>query len=118
MKQQIINILLKHSSEIKTKTGILSEPDDEDWLWSGEFETVASEIEQMFWNNYYKLEEKSDEFGTIPIPEPTGKFILESNIKGTLTQNGMYFHYSDVCVLLGKYKEKILNDIKKINKNV
>lgn len=48
MKQKIIDILLKHSSELKIKSAILNEPDIEEWLWSGDYETVANEILHLF----------------------------------------------------------------------
>ena len=38
--------------------------------------------------------------------EPIGKFIID-NAKGTETQNGVYYHYSDVCALLNKQKEQL-----------
>lgn len=48
MEKKIIDILLKHSSELKIKNGIMAEPETEDWLWSGEFEKVAQEIVKLF----------------------------------------------------------------------
>jgi len=45
---------------------------------------------------------------TIPIPEPTGKFIIE-NAKGIAGLDGQYYHYAEVCSLLKKYK-KFLNE--------
>lgn len=48
MEKKIIDILLKHSSELKMKSGIMAEPEIEDWLWSGEFEKVAQEIVKLF----------------------------------------------------------------------
>jgi hypothetical protein len=56
MKKKIIEILLKHSSELNMKSGIIAEPEIEDWLWSGEFEKVAHEIVQ----EYEKLKDKYD----------------------------------------------------------
>ena len=41
MKQEIIGILLKQSSELKIKSEIMTEPETEKWLWSGEFDNVA-----------------------------------------------------------------------------
>ena len=41
------------------------------------------------------------------IEEPIGKFIID-NAKGTETQNGVYYHYSDVCTLLNKQKEQLI----------
>jgi|688.fasta_scaffold366428_3 hypothetical protein len=35
--------------------------------------------------------------------KPIGSFILEQeDIKPTMTQNGDYFHYSQVCVLISR----------------
>lgn len=48
MEKKIIEILLKHSSELNMKSGIIAEPEIEDWLWSGEFEKVAHEIVKLF----------------------------------------------------------------------
>ena len=48
MKKKIIDILLKNSSELKMKSGVMAEPETEDWLWSGEFEKVAQEIVKLF----------------------------------------------------------------------
>jgi hypothetical protein len=39
--------------------------------------------------------------------EPIGKFII-NNAKGTETQNGVYYHYSEVCALLKKHKEQLI----------
>ena len=47
MKKKIIDILLKNSSELKMKSGVMAEPETEDWLWSGEFEKVAQEIVKL-----------------------------------------------------------------------
>ena len=38
------------------------------------------------------------------IPEPIGNFIME-NAEGVMGNDGMYYHYSDVCTLLKKYKK-------------
>jgi len=35
------------------------------------------------------------------IEEPIGKFVIE-NAKGVQTENGVYYHYSEVCRLLKK----------------
>jgi hypothetical protein len=47
--------------------------------------------------------------GTHEMPEPVGKFIID-NIpmeKVFTTANGAYYHYSEVCGLLKKYKNKV-----------
>lgn len=41
--------------------------------------------------------------------KPIGNFIL-ANAEGTMWVDGMYYHYTDVCKLLGLYKEKLLSD--------
>jgi len=41
------------------------------------------------------------------IEEPIGKFIIE-NAKGTETQNGVYYHYNEVCTLLKKQKKQLI----------
>lgn len=48
MEKKIIKILLKHSTELNMKSGVIAEPEIEDWLWSGEFEKVAQEIVKLF----------------------------------------------------------------------
>lgn len=48
--------------------------------------------------------------GTHEMTEPVGKFIID-NIpmeKVFTTANGAYYHYSDVCGLLKKYKNKVI----------
>jgi len=43
------------------------------------------------------------------IKEPIGSFILkQEDIIGLPTNNGMYYHYSDVCKLLKRYKNNIV----------
>lgn len=37
--------------------------------------------------------------------KPVGDFILEYG-KGTQTENGMFYHYSEVCKLLKDYKRE------------
>ena len=39
------------------------------------------------------------------LEKPIGDFILE-NSKGTQTEDGVYYHYTDVCSLLKKYKQQ------------
>jgi hypothetical protein len=41
------------------------------------------------------------------IEEPIGKFIID-NAKGTETQNGVYYHYTEVCTLLNKQKDQLI----------
>ena len=40
------------------------------------------------------------------IEDPIGKFIID-NGKGNQTENGVYYHYTDVCRLLKLYKEHL-----------
>ena len=45
----------------------------------------------------------------LPIPEPTGKFILEQeDIIPVMTHNGAYYHYADVCKLLNRKEVKAI----------
>ena len=44
MKNKIVDILLKHSYELKVKSSIMNDTEVEEYLWSGEFERVADEI--------------------------------------------------------------------------
>ena len=45
------------------------------------------------------------------IPEPIGKFILkQTDIEPVYTDNGAYFHYSDVCTLLNRLKKELKNN--------
>ena len=42
------------------------------------------------------------------LPKPIGDFILkQEDIKYICTQNGAYFHYSDVCTLLKRYEVEV-----------
>jgi hypothetical protein len=41
----------------------------------------------------------------VEIPEPVGNFIME-NANGVMGNDGMYYHYADVCTLLKKYKKQ------------
>ena len=54
-----------------------------------------------------KIKDKNPDEGLVEMPKPIGDFVLK-HAKGVSTDNGMYFHYSDVCLLLKKYKEEIL----------
>jgi len=40
------------------------------------------------------------------LPEPIGKFVLD-NAQGVQVADGMYYHYSEVCSLLRKYKKHL-----------
>lgn len=42
-----------------------------------------------------------------PIPEPIGDFI-RNNADGDLRGDGVYYYYGDVCNLLNKHKEEVL----------
>ena len=39
------------------------------------------------------------------LPKPIGDFIIE-NAKGVMGNDGMYYHYSEVCKMLKKYNEE------------
>jgi hypothetical protein len=41
------------------------------------------------------------------LEKPIGDFVIK-NAKGTQTENGVYYHYSEVCTLLKKYKKQLL----------
>jgi hypothetical protein len=42
----------------------------------------------------------------VEIEKPIGEWILKQNISGTQTDNGLYFHYSEVCSLLKLMKKE------------
>lgn len=42
----------------------------------------------------------------VEVKSPIGKFILD-NAKGVQLPDGQYFHYSEVCKLLKKYKKSL-----------
>lgn len=42
--------------------------------------------------------------GTVEIEKPIGEWIFKQNIVGTQTNNGVFFHYSEVCTLLKRMK--------------
>jgi len=47
-KNKIIEILFKYSEEVNIKSNILSISEKEDWIWSGNFENIAKEIEELY----------------------------------------------------------------------
>lgn len=44
------------------------------------------------------------------IKPPIGQFIIDSGVKALETQNGHYYHYSDVCILLKKFANQKLDE--------
>jgi hypothetical protein len=46
--------------------------------------------------------------GTHPMPEPVGKFIIDNESNPVMQPDGAYYHYSNVCGLLNKYKKKVI----------
>jgi thiamine biosynthesis protein ThiC len=42
----------------------------------------------------------------LEIKKPIGDFIIK-NAKGTQTENGVYYHYSEVCTLLKSYEKQL-----------
>ena len=48
MKEKIINILCKYSTNLKIKFSTMAKAEDEDWLWSGEFDKVADDLIKLF----------------------------------------------------------------------
>jgi thiamine biosynthesis protein ThiC len=47
----------------------------------------------------------------LEIKKPIGDFIIK-NAKGTQTENGVYYHYSEVCTLLKSYEKQLtLTDV-------
>jgi hypothetical protein len=54
MKEKLLKILYKYSSEVKIKGEILRNAEEEEWLWSGEFDKVAEEIESEVKKDYYQ----------------------------------------------------------------
>ena len=51
----------------------------------------------------YSFEDDPD---LVDIEPPIGYFII-NNITGVMGNDGMYYHYSDVCKLLLLYKEEL-----------
>ena len=76
-------------------------------------ETTKNEFRDEV-NEILKLtkEIKTNEIGLIDMPRPIGDFIIDNipNDKVLMTNNGAYYHYADVCKLLRKYKETLLNN--------
>jgi len=54
--------------------------------------------------------EENDDMFEIPIEPPIGNFIIE-NATGVIGNDGVYYHYSEVCKLLRLY-EKVMNERK------
>jgi hypothetical protein len=50
-----------------------------------------------------------EEIKEVEIEKPIGDFIIENSV-GTQRQNGVYYHYSDVCKLLNLQKSKLYSD--------
>lgn len=51
----------------------------------------------------------------LELKKPIGDFIIK-NAKGTQTESGTYYHYSEVCKLLRSYKKHFeLNEIEVID---
>jgi hypothetical protein len=48
MEESIIKILLNHSVSLNVKSAVLEEPDEEEWLWSGDFQKAAKDIIKLF----------------------------------------------------------------------
>tara|TARA_R110000850_G_scaffold258239_1_gene384738 strand:+ start:81 stop:383 length:303 start_codon:yes stop_codon:yes gene_type:complete len=47
----------------------------------------------------------------LEIKKPIGDFIIK-NAEGTQTENGVYYHYSEVCTLLKSYEKQLtLTDV-------
>ena len=55
-------------------------------------------------NDLARLSSKSDEL--VEIEQPIGDFII-NNAKCKPSEDGMYYHYADVCELLHKYREAL-----------
>lgn len=57
---------------------------------------------------------KSEKFKKLK--KPVGQFIIDQkDIKGMPTNNGTYYHYSDVCTLLKRFKKmKTTNEFRNI----
>lgn len=47
------------------------------------------------------------------LKKPIGSFIIK-NSKGTQTENGVYYHYTEVCILLKLYEKQLqIHDVSK-----
>jgi hypothetical protein len=57
-----------------------------------------------------KEEAVSEDDGLMDIPPPIGDFIMK-NATGVMSDNGMLYHYSEVCNLLKRYKDTDKEDI-------
>jgi len=55
-----------------------------------------------------------DEDNTVPIPTPVGKFIMDqTDLDFVESTNGYYYHYSDVCTLLNRYRKNVIDELNK-----
>jgi hypothetical protein len=70
-----------------------------------ELQLVIVRVQQLLLADLPKKSETEKSFELQEIPEPVGKFIID-NAKGIMGNDGMYYHYSDVCNLLKSYKDK------------
>jgi len=46
MNQEILKILYSYAREVTIKSAILAEEEREEWIWSGNFEALAKELEE------------------------------------------------------------------------
>jgi hypothetical protein len=70
-----------------------------------ELQLAIVRVQQILLSNIPKKAEEPVELEEVEIPAPIGDFIIE-NATGTMGNDGVYYHYSDVCKLLKLYKDK------------
>lgn len=63
--------------------------------------------------NIPPLESDEEDEGIREVEKPIGDFIM-ANATGVMGNNGMFYHYADVCNLLKSYHESELKKIKKV----
>lgn len=51
---------------------------------------------------------KNKELIDLPLPKPIGDFII-ANAKGIMGNDGVYYHYAEVCSLLNRFKDQLLS---------
>lgn len=69
-----------------------------------ELQSVIIELQTIMLSELKSESEEIEVPEEIEIPAPIGDFIIE-NSNGVMGNDGMYYHYSDVCKLLKLYKQ-------------
>lgn len=91
---------------------IITSKDNENPERSAAKEIISTLIEEENLN-IPPIEELDEEEMLKEIEPPIGDFILK-NATGIMGNNGVYYHYADVCNLLKSYHENELKKIKKV----